>query len=43
MANESKREILGMSTIAYKFQVNIAKKVREKHQSKEGDTLVFIE
>lgn len=32
-----------MSTITYKFQVTIPKKVREKHKLKEGDTLAFIE
>lgn len=32
-----------MSTITYKFQVTIPKKVREKHHIKEGDTLMFVE
>lgn len=40
---DSKKEILGMTTITYKFQVTIPKKVREKHSLKEGDTLMFIE
>lgn len=43
MAKESKREILGMSTITYKFQVTIPKKVREKYGLKIGDTIVFVE
>ncbi len=32
-----------MSTITYKFQVTIPKKVREKHKLKEGDTVAFVE
>ncbi|MBI2183946.1 MAG: AbrB/MazE/SpoVT family DNA-binding domain-containing protein [Thaumarchaeota archaeon] len=43
MSKDPKREILGMSTITYKFQVTIPKKVREKHQLKIGDTVVFVE
>ncbi|MDE1725924.1 MAG: AbrB/MazE/SpoVT family DNA-binding domain-containing protein [Thaumarchaeota archaeon] len=43
MSKESKREILGMSMITYKFQVTVPKKVREKHRLKEGDTLAFVE
>ncbi len=39
----AKKEVLGMSTITYKFQVTIPKKVREKHHIKEGDTLMFVE
>jgi len=43
MVRDSKKEILGMSTITYKFQVTIPKKLREKHKLKEGDTIMFIE
>ncbi len=43
MSKESRREILGISTITYKFQVTIPKKVREKHKLKEGDTIMFVE
>ena len=43
MSKETKREILGMSTITYKFQVTIPRKVRERCKFKEGDTLMFIE
>ena len=43
ISREPKREILGMSTITYKFQVTIPKKVRETHRIKEGDTLAFVE
>ncbi|MGI0007771.1 MAG: AbrB/MazE/SpoVT family DNA-binding domain-containing protein [Nitrosotalea sp.] len=43
ISKESKREMLGMSMITYKFQVTIPKKVREKHKFKEGDTLAFVE
>lgn len=43
ISKESKREILGMSTITYKFQVTIPKKVRERHNLKEGETLAFVE
>lgn len=38
-----KKEILGMSTITYKFQVTIPKKVRDKHRLKKGDTIMFVE
>ncbi|MBM3904777.1 MAG: AbrB/MazE/SpoVT family DNA-binding domain-containing protein [Thaumarchaeota archaeon] len=34
--------MLGVSTITYKFQVTIPKKVREKHHIEEG-YLTFIE
>jgi len=34
---------LGMSTITYKFQVTIPKKVREKFGYEKGDILVFVE
>jgi len=43
MTRDSKKEMLGMSTITYKFQVTIPKKVRERHDLKEGDTLVFVD
>lgn len=43
ISREPKREILGMSTITYKFQVTIPKKVRETHKLKEGDTVAFVE
>lgn len=43
MTRDSKKEILGMTTITYKFQVTVPKKVREKHNLKEGDTITFIE
>lgn len=43
MSKDSKREMLGMSTITDKFQVTIPKKVREKHKLKEGETLAFVE
>ncbi len=43
MTRDSKKEILGMTTITYKFQVTIPKKVREKHNLKEGDTIMFVE
>ena len=43
MFKTSKREILGMSKITYKFQVTIPKRVRDKFELKEGDMVVFIE
>lgn len=43
MSKSSRREILGMSTITYKFQVTIPKKVREKFGYEKGDILVFVE
>ena len=43
MTKDSKKEVLGMSTITYKFQVTIPKKVRERYHIEEGDTLMFVE
>ncbi|CUR52692.1 protein of unknown function [Nitrosotalea devaniterrae] len=43
MTKDSKKEILGMTTISYKFQITIPKKVREKHRLQEGDSIMFIE
>ena len=43
MSKNVRREILGMSKVTYKFQLTVPKKVREKFNLKEGDTLVFIE
>jgi len=43
LSKTSKREILGMSKITYKFQVTIPKRAREKFDLKEGNVLVFIE
>jgi AbrB family looped-hinge helix DNA binding protein len=43
MTRDSKKEILGMTTITYKFQVTIPKKVRELKSLREGDTIVFVE
>lgn len=43
MTKDSKKEILGMSAITYKFQVTIPKKVREKHNFQEGDQIMFVE
>jgi AbrB family looped-hinge helix DNA binding protein len=39
----AKKEILGMTTITYKYQVTIPKKLREKHNLEEGDTIMFVE
>lgn len=39
----AKKEVLGMTTITYKYQVTIPKKLREKHQLEEGDTIMFVE
>ena len=38
-----KKEILGMSKITYKYQVTIPKKVRERFQFKEENTILFVE
>lgn len=43
MVKDSKKEMLGMSTITYKYQVTIPKKVRERFKLEEGDMLVFVE
>lgn len=40
---DSKRKILGMTTITSKFQVTIPKKFRDKHNLKEGETIAFVE
>lgn len=32
-----------MTTITYKYQVTIPKKLREKHHLKEGDSIIFFE
>lgn len=42
-SRENKREILGTTTITYKYQVTIPRKVRERGKLKEGDMLAFIE
>ena len=42
-SNDSKREILGMTTITAKFQVTIPKKFRNKYNLNEGDTIAFVE
>jgi AbrB family looped-hinge helix DNA binding protein len=39
----SKKEILGISKITYKFQVTLPKRVREKYDFKEGDIIVFAD
>ena len=43
MSKRTNKEILGMSTITYKYQVTIPKRVREKHGLSEGGTIVFVE
>ena len=43
MSKVTKKEILGMSTITYKYQITIPKRVREKHGLSEGSTIVFVE
>jgi AbrB family looped-hinge helix DNA binding protein len=43
MSKETKREILGISPMSYKFQVTIPKKVRERMRLKEEDAVTFIE
>lgn len=43
MSKNERREILGTSVLTYKFQLTVPKKVREKFQLKEGETLVFVE
>ncbi|GEM_PF-1155964 len=40
MSRKSKREVLGVSKITYKFQVTIPKTVRERFGLKEGDIYV---
>ncbi|TSA18317.1 MAG: AbrB/MazE/SpoVT family DNA-binding domain-containing protein [Nitrosopumilales archaeon] len=42
-SKDSKRDILGMTTITSKFQVTIPKKLRDKHNLNEGDNIAFVE
>ncbi len=42
MSKEVRKEVLGTSTLTYKFQVTIPKKVLEDFRLKEGDILVFL-
>lgn len=43
MSKRANKEILGMSTITYKYQITIPKRVREKRGLSEGDTIVFVD
>jgi AbrB family looped-hinge helix DNA binding protein len=43
MSRETKREILGVSPMSYKFQITVPKKVREKMKLKGGDSVAFVE
>ena len=43
MAEEYKREVLGVGKITYKFQITIPKRVRERFGFKVGELIVFIE
>ena len=43
MPEGSKREVLGMSKITYKFQVTIPRRVRDRFGLKQGELLVFID
>ena len=39
----TKKEILGMSKITYTYQITIPKKVRERCQFEQSDTILFVE
>jgi AbrB family looped-hinge helix DNA binding protein len=43
MSREVRKEILGMSTITYKYQVTIPKKARDRFKLDEGDSVVFVD
>ena len=43
MSSNSRKEILDISKITYKFQVAVPKRARERFSLKEGDILVFID
>jgi AbrB family looped-hinge helix DNA binding protein len=43
MVGESRREVLGTSSITRKAQVTIPKRVRDRFKIKEGDLVMFIE
>ncbi len=43
MSGEVRKEILGMSTVTYKSQITIPKKVRERFKLGGGDSLVFAD
>ncbi len=38
-----KKEILGMTKISYKYQITVPKKVREKYNLQEGDSIIFVQ
>lgn len=43
MVGDTRREVLGTSTITRKAQVTIPKKVRDRFKLEEGDLVMFIE
>jgi AbrB family looped-hinge helix DNA binding protein len=43
MTKDSKKEILGMTSMSHKFQITIPKRVREKYHLEEGQTIMFVE
>jgi AbrB family looped-hinge helix DNA binding protein len=43
MSKERKREILGVSSVSYKFQITVPKKVRERLKIEANDSAAFIE
>lgn len=42
MLKNTRREILGVSKLTYKFQVTVPKEVRKRFRLEEGETIVFI-
>ncbi len=42
MSKDTRREILGVSKLTYKFQVTVPKEVRKRFRLEEGETIVFI-
>lgn len=43
MVGDSKRQVLGTSSITRKYQVTVPKKARDKFKLDEGDLVMFIE
>lgn len=43
MVGDSKRQVLGTSSITRKFQLTVPKKARDKFKLDEGDLIMFIE
>ena len=43
VGGETKRQVLGTSSITRKYQLTVPKKARDKFKLEEGDLIMFIE